>query len=98
MEHRQILVTKQWGMDCFFLHELTHTDIGQSYHNSPIPLVDPAPGAGGIGFVVDYINRIRTELGPTFGQRTRYEAIPGIISNFIPFNSVNGSTQITIPR
>lgn len=85
------------GYGIVFLHELTHTDLGQSYHNSSTPLVDPSSGTG-TGFVVDYMNRIRAQLGPDYGQRTNYAALQGFGDYYIPFNSINGPTRITFPR
>ncbi len=86
------------GYGMVFLHELTHSNLGQFYYNSPTPLVDPSPGSGGTGFVVDFMNRIRSELGQDYGQRLSYEASQGAIFNYIPFNSINGRTRITFPR
>lgn len=86
------------GYGMVFLHELTHSNLGQFYYNSPTPLVDPSPGSGGTGFVVDFMNRIRSELGQDYGQRLSYEASQGAIYNYIPFHSINGRTRITFPR
>jgi hypothetical protein len=83
------------GYGIVFLHELVHSILGQSYFNSPTPLSDPT-GAQGTGVVVDYINKIRAQLGPDYGQRTNYEALPSSAGfNYIPFNSTNGDSRIT---
>ena len=69
--------TLGWGM--VFFHESRHTKFGGS-ENDVI-------GGFGTGNVVDFMNRIRKELGPSFGERLNYEAIPIGSKSYIPFDS-----------
>jgi len=90
------LNSQTMGYGLQFFHELTHTDLGQLYHNSPTPLVDPS--GPGTGVVVDYINKIRLELGSSYGQRTNYQSISDHGLTYVPFSSVNGKTRIYYNR
>lgn len=73
--------TMGYGMT--FLHELGHTKIGgdrRDYYNSG----NEMKLFGSIGPNVDFMNQIRKELGPKFGERlsySYYENIP-----FLPFS------------
>jgi len=92
----QELNKETMGYGLVFLHELVHSILGQSYFNSPTILSDPPRGTQGTGVVVDFINKIRAQLGPAYGQRTNYEAQPTNAGfNYIPFNSTNGNSRIT---
>jgi RHS repeat-associated protein len=73
------------GFGLTFLHELNHTSLGALYHGSSSILTDPKSGTA-TGPVVDHINAIRRELGPSFGQRDQYLGVSvGGNKAYIPF-------------
>lgn len=59
-----------------FLHESFHTDLGGSFKDEPY---NPGP-------VVEKMNVIRQDLGPNWGQRLTYHALPMFGQAYLPFN------------
>ena len=68
--------TMGWGM--VFFHECWHPIFGGSG-------ID-VTGGFGTGDPVDFVNKIRSELGGSFGQRLNYEPIQIEMKRFIPFD------------
>ncbi len=72
-------MTLGWGM--VFFHESRHTKFGGSEYD--------ATDNYGTGVVVDFVNKIRKELGKEYGQRLNYMAIPIGEKVYIPFDIIS---------
>lgn len=69
--------TLGWGMT--FMHEVLHSNVGGG-------LSDPRTSTFGLtGQVVDRMNTIRAQLGPDYGQRLSYSALPIGGYAYLPF-------------
>ena len=88
------LNSKTMGFGMTFLHELGHTDLGGSKVD---PQTTTTPNGskivvfGELGTNVPKMNRIRRQLGSSYGQRTSYGSMPIGRNNYLPFSSVTKS-------
>lgn len=83
------LDSRTMGFGMTFLHELGHTDLGGA-KSDPTPVTLPSGAKavpfGELGTNVPKINRIRRQLGSSYGQRTSYGSLPVGGNNYIPFS------------
>jgi hypothetical protein len=86
------------GFGMTFLHELGHTDLGGNL-SDPIAITLPSGAKavpfGELGTNVPKINRIRRQLGNSYGQRTSYGSMPIGGNKYIPFS---GSSKSDLER
>jgi RHS repeat-associated protein len=84
------LDSKTMGFGMTFLHELGHTDLGGS-EVDPQTFTTPsgakAVNFGELGTNVPKMNRIRRQLGSSFGQRTSYGSMPIGGNTYLPFST-----------
>ena len=84
------LDSKTMGFGMTFLHELGHTDLGGSEVD---PQTFTTPGGtkavifGELGTNVPKMNRIRSQLGSSYGQRTSYGSMPIGGNTYLPFST-----------
>ncbi|WP_159288372.1 RHS repeat domain-containing protein [Tenacibaculum maritimum] len=82
-----------FGFAMSFMHEIDHTSIGVSKTGHGAE----STTFGLTGTVVDNMNKIRRELGSSYGQRTSYSALKTYSGNFIPFSTSSLSTLKSNP-
>ncbi len=84
------LDSKTMGFGMTFLHELGHTDLGGS-EIDPQTFTTPsgakAVNFGELGTNVPKMNRIRRQLGSSYGQRTSYGSMPIGGNTYLPFST-----------
>jgi hypothetical protein len=84
------LDSRTLGFGMTFLHELGHTDIGGKRvdpSTTTLPNGTKTVPFGELGTNVPVMNRIRSELGSSYGQRTSYGALPIGGNTYIPFSA-----------
>jgi len=84
------LDSRTLGFGMTFLHELGHTDIGGKRvdpSTTTLPNGTKTVPFGELGTNVPVMNRIRSELGSSYGQRTSYGALPIGGNTHIPFSA-----------
>ncbi|NCP58749.1 MAG: hypothetical protein GW839_00400 [Flavobacteriales bacterium] len=72
-----------FGFAMTLMHEIDHTDIGLSKTGHGAE----STTFGLTGTVVDRMNKIRRQLGSSYGQRMSYASLNSYGSNYIPFSS-----------
>lgn len=84
------LDSKTMGFGMTFLHELGHTDLGGSKvdpQTFTTPSGAKAVNFGELGTNVPKMNRIRRQLGSSYGQRTSYGSMPIGGNTYLPFST-----------
>jgi hypothetical protein len=84
------LESKTMGFGMTFLHELGHTDLGGSEvdpQTFTTPSGTKAVNFGELGTNVPKMNRIRSQLGSSYGQRTSYGSMPIGGNTYLPFST-----------
>lgn len=76
------LDSKTLGYGLVFLHEMNHTEVGINKSDFHDPKSNTGP-------VVDLVNKVRSESGASYGQRTSYKSLAlsrGSSTSYIPFS------------
>ena len=78
------LDSRTMGYGMTFMHEMLHSNVGMVQPDGTTNTQKRTYGH--TGPIVDTMNRIRSELGPAFGQRLFYPAMRMSNGNYLPFD------------